>query len=65
LNIKPRADACGKRRHYSPDEAERHCRALEAADHAAGRLDGHVIVYWCDVCESFHVGHSNTRGGEP
>jgi hypothetical protein len=57
LNIKPLDGSCGKVRHYSPDDAERHRQALEASDHAAGRLDGHVIVYWCDACAAFHVGH--------
>jgi hypothetical protein len=57
LRLKPRADACGKRRYYAPDEAERHRLSVEADDHAAGRLDGHVIIYWCDPCEAFHVGH--------
>jgi hypothetical protein len=64
LRLKPR-NVCGKKRHYDPDEAERHRRAVEAADRAAGRLDGHVITYWCDACSAFHIGHRNKRGGNP
>jgi hypothetical protein len=57
LGIPPRPRSCGKARYYSPDDAEAHRRSLEASDHAAGRLHGQVIVYWCDACQAFHVGH--------
>jgi hypothetical protein len=57
LRIPARKNVCGKKRHYSPNDAERHRLAVVAADHAAGRLDGHVIIYWCESCEAFHVGH--------
>jgi hypothetical protein len=38
LRIPARNSSCGKKRHYSPDDAERHRLSLEASDHAAGRL---------------------------
>ena len=65
LRIPPARGSCGKVRHYSPDEAERHRLAVEASDHAAGRLDGHVIIYWCECCDAFHVGHRAKRGDQP
>jgi hypothetical protein len=57
LNIPPAAGSCGKARHYDPQSAEAHRLRLEEGDRAAGRLHGHVIIYWCDRCEAFHVGH--------
>jgi len=65
LNIPPAGDVCGKRRHYSPVEAQAHVKELEALDRSSGRtrLDQELHTYWCDRCEAFHVGHRQRKGG--
>jgi hypothetical protein len=60
LNLKPIA-TCerGKQRFYDPIEAQAFCDVLAAKNRftGMGKAGRELIVYWCEVCQSFHVGH--------
>ena len=57
LNIQP-IRACGKKRHYSLDEAHRHRDQLAAHDRRLRPSLPPLAVYHCQQCDAFHVGHS-------
>jgi len=44
----------GKRMHGTRKKAKRHRRLLAAR---TGQPKGSLSVYWCEQCQSYHVGH--------
>jgi hypothetical protein len=65
LNLPLAGSPCGKRRYYDPIAAGGVRDALEAWDRAHGqaRPDRELVVYYCDRCGAFHVGHKRKGGG--
>ena len=57
LDIQP-ITACGKKRHYSRDEAHRYREQLAAHDRRFRPSAPPVAVYHCRQCDAFHVGHA-------
>jgi hypothetical protein len=59
LNLKLASPVCGKRRHYSRDEAEKHLETLRRSEQARGSTAANeLVVYECKICGgAYHVGH--------
>ena len=47
----------GKRRHHSEADARRHADELRRSDRRNRPTAGPVVVYRCEACDSWHVGH--------
>jgi hypothetical protein len=58
LRIRP-LKACGKRRHYSIEAAERHRDQLIAQERRKRPSAPPLRVYHCPQCDAYHVGHSS------
>ncbi len=58
LNLAP-VGQCGqgKRRHHSEADAVRHADELRRSDRHNRPTAGPVVVYRCDLCDAWHVGH--------
>ena len=56
LNIKP-LRACGKKRHYRPEDATHAKEKLEAYDRTHRPSATVVNIYFCVTCQAYHVGH--------
>ncbi len=51
--------ACGKKRHYTIAEAERHRDQLAPLERQRRPSSPMLKVYHCSHCDAFHVGHSS------
>ena len=58
LDIRP-LRACGKRRHYTLDSAERHRSQLADLERLLRPSSPPLSVYRCPLCDAYHVGHSS------
>jgi hypothetical protein len=58
LKIRP-LRACGKRRHYTIVEAERHRDQIAALERRLRPSSPPLTVYRCQQCDAYHVGHSS------
>jgi hypothetical protein len=58
LNLPPMGPVCGKVRHYSRDEAEKHLETLKRRKQASRSAGADALaIYWCRECQAYHVGH--------
>ena len=48
-----------KIRYANPSDAQDHIEALRRIDHPSRAA--HLVVYYCDVCLAYHVGHNYGR----
>jgi len=55
----PPLRACGKRRHYTLGEAERHLHSLASVERGYRPSLPTLKVYHCRQCDAYHVGHSS------
>jgi hypothetical protein len=58
LSIQP-LNACGKRRHYTIVEAERHRDQIASEERRRRPSSPQLTVYHCPQCDAYHVGHSS------
>lgn len=59
LNLPRNGEVCGKRRFYSEKAARDLLINLEQSEKVNGKYkEGYLNVYWCLMCEAWHVGHS-------
>jgi hypothetical protein len=58
LNIRP-LNACGKRRHYTIVEAERHGDHIASLERRRRPSSPPLTVYHCPQCDAYHVGHTS------
>jgi hypothetical protein len=58
LKLPLRSPVCGKVRHYTKAEAQAHLEMLKRCKQARGvRGYGELVVYRCERCQAWHVGH--------